>query len=165
MTYRHIVLGVLMCFVGSVQPKAWQPAPRRDAFTVLVHKTGWILLGGIQSDTSEFVTHVEFQIVGRKVHEDEQGQPEIPRVGDRIRVTTPHRIVILGYWSTGEKDRLVSPTTLERLRDVDQTDLEIRAGAVVEVTDIKVKKVKDIQLTKSDNPMHMALVWARVEWP
>ena len=98
-----------------------------DVWDMLSNRTGWILLGDLNVAEKTWGTQVHHEIKERK----KKGNSIIPGVGDRLRVTIDLQLIILGYQTRGEADRLVSPAG----RVLTREDLVgvVAAGSVVEV--------------------------------
>ncbi len=116
----------------------------REAFSVLQHRTGWVLLGLVSVETGLLLVDFDgkpydFEVLGR---EPSSPADWISRVGDRIRVISTWRLVILDYGTNGEKNRLVSPTTRKMLSPSDKTNLAVREGTVVDVRDVQLSEPK-----------------------
>jgi hypothetical protein len=128
-----------------------------DPLETLTYKTGWIPLGDLTADSKNWAAGSDptvpyrtgsFEILGKKV---DRRKPVLPKVGDRIRITARVPIIILDYTKTGEERRLDPPVT-RGLGSVDNTNLWIETGAIVEVRAVKI------------SPLYgqARIVWARV---
>jgi hypothetical protein len=152
-----VVPALLLVLIGPAG-LCQAPAEERDAFSVLQYRTAWVFLGLVSVETGRLAIDVDgnayyFTIVGR---EPGSTGGAIPKIGDRIRAISTWRMTILDYGTSGEKNRLLSPTTRKQLSPSDKTNLVVREGSVVEV--------RDVQLSKVLGPSRM--LWARVApWP
>src|SRR5580704_17088354 len=79
--------------------------PAADVWDMLSNRTGWIFLGDLNVAEKSWGTQVHHEIKERK----KDGHSIIPEVGDRLRVTIALQLMIHGYQTRGEADRLVSP--------------------------------------------------------
>jgi hypothetical protein len=148
-----VVPALLLVLIGPAV-LCQKPVEEREAFSVLQHRTAWVFLGLVSVETGRLAVDVDghaydFTIVGR---EPGSTGGTIPKIGDRIRAISAWRMTILDYGTSGEKNRLLSPTTREQLFPSDETNLVVREGSVVEV--------RDVQLSRALGPSRM--LWARV---
>lgn len=157
-----VVLSLALAFVDSAVPCQGPVAAgsgqrgdeEREAFGVLQHRTGWVLLGLVSVETGLLDVDFEgkpydFEVVSR---DPSLPGDTTPRIGDRIRATSTWRLVILDYGTSGEKNRLVSPTTRKMLSPSDKTNLAVRAGTVVQVQDVQLSEPKGLS----------RILWVRV---
>ena len=138
-----VALTLLLIIVGSAA-LCQTPVEEREAFSVLQYRTGWVLLGLVSVETGTLDVDFEgkphdFEVVGR---DPSLPGGTIPRIGDRIRAISTWRLVILDYGTSGEKHRLVSPTTRKKLSPSDKTNLAVWEGTVVEVRDVQLSEAK-----------------------
>lgn len=111
----------------------------------LKHGTGWILLGFV-SETGRWETEPSFKNVSGPEHKP-------PSLGERIRLTGPHSLYILGYGKERDETRVYEvPAPRGVVNDEDQTGLEIPSG-----TELKVEAV-----AKGPGDGSKWAVWARV---
>jgi hypothetical protein len=156
----HALTILLTAMPILVGPAALCQAPveEREAFNVLQHRTGWVLLSLVSVETDKLLVDFDgkpydFEVVGP---DPSLPGDTIPKVGDRIRAISTWRLVILDYAKSGEKNRLVSPTTRKQLFPSDKTNLAVRLGTVVEVRDVQLSEAKGSS----------RILWARVSpWP
>jgi hypothetical protein len=144
-----ISLGLIA--ISSIPSLALQaqvsPIHDKDPPQVLTWKTGWIELGAISADMKEWAAGSDhsvdfltggFEIVGRRV---DRRKPVLPKIGERIRLTTRNEITILDYASTGEKRRLEVPFSVARsLGRNDRTGLWLEPGDIVEVLAVRISR-------------------------
>jgi hypothetical protein len=135
-----VALTLVLIFVGSTA-LCQAPVEEREAFSVLQYRTAWVFLGLVSVETGRLDVDFDgkpyyFEVVGR---EPSSPGEALPKIGDRIRATSMWRMVILDYGKSGEKNRLVSPTT-RTLFPSDHTNLVVREGTVVEVRDVQLSK-------------------------
>jgi hypothetical protein len=123
----------------------------KGSLDALTHKTGWVLLGGLTKDAKKWAFGVgidsdptvdyptgSFEILGRTV---DRQKPELPKKGERIRLTARAQVTILDYATTGETRRLTAPSSLSRsLGAGDRTGIWIDAGTVVHVQDVQISR-------------------------
>jgi hypothetical protein len=152
------VVPALPLIFGGSAGLCQAPVEEREAFSVLQHRTAWVLLRLVSVETDKLLVDFDgkpynFEVAG---HDPSSPGDAIPKIGDRIRAISTWRLVILDYGTSGEKNRLLSPPTRERLFPSDQTTLAVRAGTVV--------VVQEVQLSKPSGSSR--ILWARVApWP
>jgi hypothetical protein len=130
------------------------PVEERDAFGVLEPRTGWVLLSLVSVETDTLLVDFDskprdVEVVGR---DPSSPGSAIPKIGDRIRAISTWRLVIFDYGKSGEKNRLLSPTTRKQLSPSDKTNLAVRPGTVVVVQDVQLSKPSGLS----------RILWARV---
>ena len=126
---------------------ARQAAGSLDA---LHFKTGWIMLGVLTADRRQWAAGNDpgvayktgaFEILGRPV---DRRRAVLPKVGDRIRITTRLPVVIVDYATAGEQRRLTAPsavTSIDRpLGPADRTGAYVEAGDVLRVCAVSVSR-------------------------
>ncbi len=160
MRYRILVTGLflgLVVLAGVPSAGAQLPAETEvGSLDGLVHKTGWVPLGGVTFDrrawtgghdpASPFRTGT-YRIVGRQW---DRRAPLLPDVGDRIELMTSAPVRIVDFTTTGETRRLLPPPDGWNGRD--ETGLRLAKGSVVTVCDLHEMEIPDIGWS----------VWARV---
>jgi hypothetical protein len=136
-----VLLTAALILVGSAAP-CQAPVEEREAFGVLQYRTAWVFLGLVSVETGRLDVDFDgepyyFEVLGRDPSEPGDA---IPKTGDHLRAISTWRVVILDYWKSGEKLRLVSPTTRRLRHQDDHTNLTVREGTVVEVRDVQLSK-------------------------
>jgi hypothetical protein len=120
-----------------------------DPWKSLQHKSGWVLLGVVYTDTDDWSA---VPVLAEHSAPPRQW-PRVPVVGDVIQLKQTTSVVILDYRTTGELRRLDSPAM--RSTDIsDTTDVLLEAGRRVQVA--------AIQRTKGRIQTRHQGIWARV---
>lgn len=104
----------------------------RATAVVLPNDTGWIFGGYFDESVGKFVQGPYFKIA-RSPYSDKQA---VPRIGDRLRVTSERNIVIADFASLGLTKQLQPPWQQNVLGPGDYTGLKLPKGATVEVRDV-----------------------------
>jgi hypothetical protein len=116
--------------VTALTARANQPS---DAWAPLLHKTGWVLLGDVDTKTNTWATTVRHTIKS-----PERSNPiGIPRRNDRIEITMEAQLVIVGFQTHGERDRALSPAG-RLITKEDLTGIKLLPGTMVVVLDIRL---------------------------
>jgi hypothetical protein len=120
-------------------------------------KTGWIGLGHVTRDRKNWAVGADpateyntgaFEFVDKAT---DRRTPVLPRVGERIRLTTRNRLIILDFASTGERRALDDPSAV-RSTGSELTDVILPKGSIVEVREIRLSPARG----------GIRVVWARV---
>ena len=128
----------------SSKVSARQGSP--GSLETLSHKTGWIYLGALTVDYKAWFSsdpNVDyptgaFEIVDRSVN---RRKPVLPKIGEKIRLTTRVQVRILDYATRAEARRLTPLSSANRsLGPEDNTDAWIDAGTIVEVRAVHVSR-------------------------
>jgi hypothetical protein len=132
------------CAVGWAQPLATRTRP--DAWSTLNFDTGWILIGVVDVQDRTWATVIKHEFT-----KPQRPNQSVPDLGDIIRITMDQDVVIVGFKSSGEEKRLVSPAGIAE--STDATGTVIRAG-----DDVVVRAVE-----RDDPFARLQTIWARVE--
>jgi hypothetical protein len=161
---RHVfVVGLLLVSAALVgTPSQWLRAQtstsNSETLQGLIGQTGWIVLGVLTADQKEWAAGFgdpnvpyltgTYEIVGK---DTDSRAPILPTIGERIRLTTRSRVVIVDYAKLGESRALEAPAG-PSLSPNDWTEIWLQTGTVVQVQDVqRVSPLGD-----------RIFVWARV---
>ncbi len=147
-------IGILLCAtvltcVAVMPAEAQSARVSEDVWKGLRYKTGWIWIGILTADTGKWAAGVPgFEILGnagraRKPVPSIGGGPAavvLPKRGDRIRLIGAEVLWILDFKISGEKNRLVSPTTRRRSETTDETGISLPAGSELIVRDVRIER-------------------------
>jgi hypothetical protein len=136
--YTIVLVVTYLCAPCGALSPGQAAHERPDAFTVLHHKTGWVLIGVLSLKSYEpynIGSVHPFEFVRRRT---ETGRSELPVAGDVIRPRVDLEVVILDFATTGESNRLVPPTTRQKGSPADLTGLYVLAGTAIVVEDARV---------------------------
>lgn len=132
--------GVVLAPTLVAQNRVEKPAASLEG---LVHRTGWIYLGGITENRADWAVGADpdvpfltgaYRIVDRDV---DRRRPFLPAVGERIELTTATFVRILDFSISGEARRLDRPIEGWDARK-DETGVRLDKGTVVKVCDLFV---------------------------
>ena len=106
----------------------------------LRYRTGWIWVGVLHpGDVWDLPEEKRFEFAATP-----SPNRVVPRVGDRIRMTSDCPIIILDYGSRGESLRHVSPTSRRYGGDITSlTGARAQAGHSYRVADVRFERVRD----------------------
>ena len=137
---------VLTC-ISAMRANAQSAPVTEDVWKSLRYKMGWISNGVLTADAGQWAAgEPGFEIVGnawraRKPVRSIGGGPEtvvLPKRGDRIRINRDEVLWILNFKISGEKDRLVSPTTRQRGETTDETGISLPRGSELIVREVRI---------------------------
>jgi hypothetical protein len=112
------------------------------------HHTAWILLGLVKD--GGWAMHPSFKVwLDNSFRRPDQP----PTRGDRIKVTSPTRLVIIDFKKTGEELWYKSPATQAKITAHDSTGFVLPPNSEVRVNLISIS---------DRGPGNMAAVWAQV---
>ena len=149
---KNQTVATLLLATLAIQPQLLAMRVRPDQGVVdglgkLTYKTGWILLGAVTADSRNWAVGFDpktdyptgaFEIVGRNLN---RRKPDLPKVGERIRLTARTPVVLLDYATVAEKRRLESPSSVTRSKGPDdETGISLAPGTVVLVRAVTVSR-------------------------
>lgn len=131
---RRLVLSATMLLCALVTGAA-QGTTVEDPWRRLEHRSAWVLLGLVSSENTEVWTTVpNFDLADAP---SSDARPTVPKRGDVIKFKSPEALMILDYRTTGEELFGVSPTSRARSTPDDYTGINLPAGAVVIVDEVR----------------------------
>ena len=150
MTLRSSIVlptALLLSCMAVTRVHAQSGQVSEDVWKGLRYSTGWVALGILTADSEKWAGgEPGFEILGeagrgrKPVPSIEGGPPFVvlPKSGDRVRLRGPQVLWILDFKLSGEKNRLLSPTTRRRSEKTDETGITLPGGSELLVRDVQI---------------------------